>query len=203
MPNGKHLIKPKHGLNPIDGNEFPNVIATCYNGWTIIDPNQDSNFQRYFSSFQYWTDYAGGPSNIDHVTWKQWWLPSDDNTQFSVSPDCQTCIKSDETNATYYMTGNYFGCLWNSKGYCDMNPNTLQCYQCKVPANNVFEKEITMDGLCTHLEMNANRTVVKKHKVLLFILFCFILFYFILLHCYGTNLFVFGSFILFAIFNIW
>ena len=48
-------------------------------------------------------------------------------------------MKSGETNTTY------FGCLWNSKGYCDMNPTTLQCCQCKVPANNVFEKEITME----------------------------------------------------------
>merc|ERR1719471_2197000 len=42
--------------------------------------------------------------------------------QWKVSEDCNTCAEIDEfgDKSTYYMTGNYNGCLWVTKGCSDM-----------------------------------------------------------------------------------
>ena len=63
-------------------------------------------------------------------------------------------------NSAYYMTGNYIGCLWVTKGYCDMDPDTLECYQCSVMHSNT-----QYSGLCTHMEMSADYDVYTQHNL--------------------------------------
>ena len=63
------------------------------------------------------------------------------------------------TKSTYYMTGNYNGCLWVTKGYCDMDPDSLECYECTAP-----HVEEPISGLCSHMFMAADQTVNDQHE---------------------------------------
>ena len=58
------------------------------------------------------------------------------------------------------MTGNYNGCLWVTKGYCDMDPDSLECYECTAP----YVDE-PVSGLCTHMHADADHPVNSAHDV--------------------------------------
>ena len=61
--------------------------------------------------------------------------------------------------SSYYMTGNYNGCLWVTKGYCDMDPDSLECYECTAP-----HVEEPISGLCSHMFMAADQYVNDQHE---------------------------------------
>ena len=70
------------------------------------------------------TDFVASSKLNDHVTWTEWFLPAKDDTLWAVAEDCSQCVETEDfgDKSTYYMTGNYNGCLWVTKGYCDMDP---------------------------------------------------------------------------------
>jgi len=120
-----------------DSKNYPSVFAKCSNEYTILDYSYDNNLKEYFSSWNYWHYAIAGPNNGDTVNWEEWYLPSDANTKYLVSPDCNTCDEEKnfqlyETKTTYWMTGNLFSCWWNIKGFpvCDLDWDTYTCYYC-------------------------------------------------------------------------
>ena len=165
LEDGYHWIRPIAGLSDA-GTEYPNMYAYCNDGWTIIDPSlvDRTNIQHpkhYFTSYNDATEVVASSSINEHVTWSEWWVPGKmETTQYRIAPDCQTCMSTDDygENSVYYLTGNYVGCLWITKGYCDMDPDSLECYTCSAPGS---DEELS--GLCTHMVADADRAVNTAH----------------------------------------
>ena len=57
------------------------------------------------------TDFMTALSLNDHMTWKQYHLPSDAGTQWAISEDFSFSGETSELgdNGTFYMVGNYNG----------------------------------------------------------------------------------------------
>ena len=51
------------------------------------------------------------------------------------------------------------GCLLVTKGYCDMDPDTLECYESR--ASHVDEP---LSGLCCHMIMSTTQEVKDQHE---------------------------------------
>ena len=107
------------------------------------------------------TDFMASSSLNDHRTWRQWFYPADQETVFAVSEDCSSCAVTEDfgDGSTYYMTGNYNGCLWITKGYCDMDPDTLECSTC-----TTGRSDTVLTGLCSHVEQDADHHVPQTHS---------------------------------------
>jgi len=158
-----------HWIRPIaDGEEYPNIYVKCVDGYTMLDPSLMDFFNYHhikalFTTYNDVTDFVASSSLNDHVTWEQWYLPAanDPDMKWAISEDCSSCAETDEfgDKSTYYMTGNYNGCLWVTKGYCDMDPDTLECYECTAP--HVDEP---LSGLCSHMIMPAWQAVKDQHE---------------------------------------
>lgn len=165
LEDGYHWIRPIAGINE-NGIEYPNIYVFCNDGWTIIDPSlvDSTNKQHpkyYFTTYADTTEVVASSSINEHVTWNEWWKPSSlENTNYRISEDCNTCMKTDDygDDSVYYLTGNYIGCLWITKGYCDMDPDTLECYTCSAP-----NSDEELSGLCTHMVADSNRAVNTAH----------------------------------------
>eukprot|EP00486_Rosalina_sp_Unknown_P000394 CAMPEP_0201564468 /NCGR_PEP_ID=MMETSP0190_2-20130828/2768_1 /ASSEMBLY_ACC=CAM_ASM_000263 /TAXON_ID=37353 /ORGANISM="Rosalina sp." /LENGTH=454 /DNA_ID=CAMNT_0047980673 /DNA_START=491 /DNA_END=1851 /DNA_ORIENTATION=- len=63
-------------------------------------------------------------------------------------------------NSAYYMTGNFFLCAWVTKGDCDMDAETYQCYEC---ARKGGRSTDVMPGVCSHLEYSVDHDVHTDH----------------------------------------
>jgi len=161
LDDGYHWIRPMG-----DSEEHTNIYVKCVDGFTMLDPSL-MDFYNYhhikslFTTYNDVTDFVASASLNDHVTWTEWFLPADADTQWRVAEDCNSCAEIDELGdkSTYYMTGNYNGCLWVTKGYCDMDPDTLECYECEAP--HVDE---ALSGLCSHMFMSADQEVKDQHE---------------------------------------
>ena len=118
----------------------PLLPVTCNDGNTILNPSLSfETYQYYFSSLYMYDIGIAGPNLDDFSNWRQWYLPqiTDDTKMtdytYGISPDCSsTCEYNTEMdqNSAYYMTGNFFLCAWVTKGDCDMDAETYQCYEC-------------------------------------------------------------------------
>mmetsp|Transcript_39963 Transcript_39963/g.63972 ORF Transcript_39963/g.63972 Transcript_39963/m.63972 type:complete len:993 (+) Transcript_39963:182-3160(+) len=161
LEDGYHWIRPLVDAN----DEYPNIYVLCNNGYTILDPSLFDFFNYHhvkalFTSYSDVTDFVASSSLNDHVTWREWFLPADDDTTWAIAEDCHTCAEDEDfgANSVYYMTGNYNGCLWVTKGYCDMDPDSLECYECTAP----YVDE-PVSGLCTHMHADADHPVNSAH----------------------------------------
>jgi len=161
LENGYHWIRP------LSTDEvYPNIYVKCVDGYTMLDPSLMDFFNAHhikslFTTYSDVTDFVASSSLNDHVTWTEWFLPADDATKWKVAEDCSACEEADGLGdkSTYYMTGNYNGCLWVTKGYCDMDPDSLECYECTAP--HVDEP---LSGLCSHMLMAADQAVNAEHE---------------------------------------
>jgi len=161
LEDGYHWIRPM-----FSSDDFPNIYVKCVDGYTLLDPSlmaleNHHHIKGIFSSYSDITDFMASASLNDHVTWREWLLPADEGTHFKVSEDCSTCSETEDfgSSSVYYMTGNYNGCLWITKGYCDMDPDTLECATCSTGRS---DDEYT--GLCSHVEQDADTVVPHVHS---------------------------------------
>jgi len=177
LSNGDHYLQPLsqeeyESLTGDSSSKSPVVLATCYNGYTIVNPKQDSNFEKLFSSYHTYHSTYAGPNLNDHVTWQEWLLPSrlDEDMIFSVSEDCQTCLSYDDLeygdDTVYYMTGDSYGCNWPLKNLCDFDADTLECYQCTASGATATDTVDTtnMYGKCGHMPATSYSTVNSDHS---------------------------------------
>mmetsp|Transcript_26979 Transcript_26979/g.44251 ORF Transcript_26979/g.44251 Transcript_26979/m.44251 type:complete len:991 (-) Transcript_26979:547-3519(-) len=155
-----------HWIRPLDtSDDYVNIYVYCNNGYTVLNPSLFDILNHHhpkalFTSYSDVTDFVGSGTLNDHVTWREWFIPADDDTKFAIAEDCQTCVEDEDfgENTVYYMTGNYNGCLWITKGYCDMDPDSLECYECLAPM-----ADEPVSGLCTHMHADADRPVNSAH----------------------------------------
>ena len=187
LPNGcKDLEDGEYWLKLVDGDEYPPVHLKCSNGYTILDVNQDSNVESYFSSWVLWHYAIAGPLNGDVVNWENWYQAGKQEN-YLVSPDCNACDKKSgwqkyTTESTYWMSGNVFGCFWSMKAFhnCDMDFDTYTCYSCAEYSKSYETKDIlVMDplvdgaqyqwtGMCVDAIRPASASIPETHDVKLF-----------------------------------
>ena len=103
-------------LKLMNDDTYPIIKAKCSNQYMILDYNYDSDISEYFSSWAGWHYALSGPLKSDTVNWGEWYQPDNgnENTQYIISPDCNTCDASDSmqthaTSTSYYMNANMFG----------------------------------------------------------------------------------------------
>ena len=109
----------EHYLKLLEGDDYPVLKVQCSNGYMLIDYSSDSDWQYYFSTFLKWHYEIGGPSQDDHYNWAEWYLPSDSQTNYIISPDCDVCdedVQDDYRNTNglqsgYYMNANFYGMI--------------------------------------------------------------------------------------------
>ena len=77
----------------------PIINAACSNQWTIINMQQDNEWESYFTSMRKYHKEVLGPIKDDHVNWQEWLTV--DIERFIVSPDCSVCDDGHELNSMY------------------------------------------------------------------------------------------------------
>eukprot|EP01083_Nonionella_stella_P252142 869122_1 len=140
--NGLYYIKPF--------SNGPIIPAICSNGYTMIDPSLDINLDSISSYLSSW-DYSRTTLNYiitnldDTSTFRQWWLPSTENTKFRIANKCESCQSSNDPqlndNVVYYTDGSNFCYTWFEDGNrCTQNINEYACNKCDV---GVFPRDET------------------------------------------------------------
>jgi len=177
-----------YDLKFVDNDDYPIVSVKCSNGYAILDYTQDNNIKDYFVSWVQWHYNTVGPSNEDtskSLTWNKWFIPGniDDEMQYIISPDCNTCDENHhrqlyQQQTTYWMTGTIYGCFWSIKGQhnCDVDWETDDCYSCAygdfisnagstrhIIDDNSNATDYEKTGICPHSVQSANTTVTTTH----------------------------------------
>ena len=162
--DGLYYIKPMA--------DKPVLPVICSNGYSMLDASLDKNLKIYPSFLTSW-DY--GRLNTyyilsrldDLVTFRDWFIPADDNTKFNIALGCNECIPGDfGDNTVYYIDSHTYcfsgsminGCIddINSASY---HPES--CNTCDVgvwPENN--PQEWTK---CMALHMDSDHIVQHDH----------------------------------------
>ena len=165
LPNScGNLADGQHYLKLLEGDDYPIILATCSNGYTLIDYSTDSDWSSYFTSFVKWHYAIGGPTQQDHYNWAEWYLPDDSNTNYLISPSCDICSEDSQSEylntqgyqSGYYMNANLFGCFVYPRGMpnCDFDINTYECRACYTENFSVMktvdwdDSEMTDFGAC-------------------------------------------------------
>eukprot|EP00484_Ammonia_sp_Unknown_P020063 CAMPEP_0197030868 /NCGR_PEP_ID=MMETSP1384-20130603/10007_1 /TAXON_ID=29189 /ORGANISM="Ammonia sp." /LENGTH=1847 /DNA_ID=CAMNT_0042460297 /DNA_START=328 /DNA_END=5871 /DNA_ORIENTATION=- len=144
----------------------PLLPVVCNDGNTILDASLSfERYSHYFSSLYMYDVGIAGPELDDFSTWREWYLPLEDSANFiyGVSDDCSSQCLSDakgQFDTTYYMTGNFYLCAWITKGDCDMDAESYECYQC---ARNGGRSTSVYPGVCSHVAMSADFEVHDDH----------------------------------------
>ena len=121
-PTPNSEIHQNGGLYYIKPFEDGPVIPTkCSNGYAMIDPSLElDSLTSYLSSWDY--GRARGTSHItpyydSTVTFREWWLPSDSSTKFTVAPQCGECqINSNDNSLAYYTDNSLFCYTYFTQG---------------------------------------------------------------------------------------
>lgn len=212
LSDGEHYVQPltTAELQKQTGDDTAvahPIRVLCDDGYMILDPSLDKNVEIYFSSFHSYHYAFAGPDLDDHVTWKEWFLPSrydssinvdnEDNygiigSRLTLSDDCQTCAAPENVDYPYetafYMTGDLFGCEWSDGNSCAFDLDTLECQTC---ANAIVDASESLSnwGSCGHLQASATHPVRENHEVRSETFLCFALFYFIIVFYFVVALF--------------
>eukprot|EP00485_Elphidium_margaritaceum_P008249 CAMPEP_0202688380 /NCGR_PEP_ID=MMETSP1385-20130828/3905_1 /ASSEMBLY_ACC=CAM_ASM_000861 /TAXON_ID=933848 /ORGANISM="Elphidium margaritaceum" /LENGTH=1949 /DNA_ID=CAMNT_0049343345 /DNA_START=200 /DNA_END=6049 /DNA_ORIENTATION=+ len=171
MADGLQYILP-YGLYATS--DYPLLPVMCSNGDTILDPSLSfETYEKYFSSLYMYDVGIGGPALEDFATWRTWFLPFENRDikavfEYGVSEDCNSCAYGNEetddalsppsTNNAYYMTGNFYLCAWITKGDCDMDAETYECFQCSRNGQSTV-----YPGVCSHLKTGVDTVVHTDH----------------------------------------
>eukprot|EP00486_Rosalina_sp_Unknown_P012144 CAMPEP_0201592364 /NCGR_PEP_ID=MMETSP0190_2-20130828/190279_1 /ASSEMBLY_ACC=CAM_ASM_000263 /TAXON_ID=37353 /ORGANISM="Rosalina sp." /LENGTH=866 /DNA_ID=CAMNT_0048051107 /DNA_START=228 /DNA_END=2828 /DNA_ORIENTATION=+ len=149
-----------------DGGILPVI---CNNGWTMIDGSLDvdMNFLPSFvTSYDYGRSKAYTFSRLDDlVTFREWFLPADDNTKFRVAPGCNECVEGEfGDNTVYYTDSNSFcfsnlggsGCIEDTTSYYYHPESCQQCDAGTVDLNGDW-------SICFGLQMDADHEINHDH----------------------------------------
>ena len=162
LDDGLQYILPYGTFNE---NTQPLLPVMCNDGNTILDPSLSfERYSNYFTSLYMYDIGIAGPDLDDFHSWREWYLPfeSSENFIYGVSDDCSSqCLsESDKPDKAYYMTGNFYLCAWITKGDCDMDAETYECYQC---ARNGGRSSSVYPGVCSHVATSVDFQVHDDH----------------------------------------
>eukprot|EP01084_Bolivina_argentea_P286092 490717_1 len=171
LPNGLQYILP---YGDFSSTTHPLLPVTCSNGNTILDPSLSfTTYTYYFSSLYMYDIGIAGPDLNDFSTWREWYLPDindeNDNNQnkdiymYGISDDCESeCLTNNlKPDIGQYMTGNFYLCAWITKGDCDMDAKTYECYQCS--RNSGRSSSSIYPGVCSHIPKSVDYIVHNDH----------------------------------------
>eukprot|EP01083_Nonionella_stella_P216978 779289_1 len=158
------LVDGLQYIKPLQTGKVIPVI--CSNGYTMIDPSLHlDSITSYLSS----SDYSRRSSTIlsselnDFVNWSEWWLPATatDNTLFTVSPACNTCILNTDMNNAYYMSNYYFCFKTLPHNECDLSNASLSIY-CN-PCDD-GQHALTDWTHCYGIQLSADHVIDTDHN---------------------------------------
>ena len=132
--DGLYYIKPTR-----DGKVIPVI---CQGGYTMLDASLNlQSLSTYFTSMYQYGDADKkmyGTDCSDNGGWREWFIPANKNTKFTVAKDCMSCEEGGMygDNTGYYMTNGYFcpvnvdsdGCSANK----DLTGQTLPDVMCNI-----------------------------------------------------------------------
>eukprot|EP01083_Nonionella_stella_P290532 988555_1 len=153
--NGLYYLKPLAN--------GPIIPAICSNGYTMLDPSLDTNLESFPSYLSSW-DYARTSldyiiTNLDDTsTFREWFLPSDSYTKFSVAPQCKSCHAATDPNddVVYYTDGfNFCYTSYIAGNPCAQNINEYACNQCDVGVFSTDPQDIYWES-CSALQVSAD-----------------------------------------------
>eukprot|EP01084_Bolivina_argentea_P298668 514715_1 len=163
LPDGLQYILP-YGI--FDETSSPLLPVICSDGNTILDASLAfDRYSAYFSSLYMYDVGIAGPQIDDFGTWREWYLPLEESDSFiyGVADNCvDTCLTADESarDTAYYMTGNFYLCAWITKGDCDMNDESYECYEC---ARHGGRSSQVYPGVCSHVATSVDYEVHNDH----------------------------------------
>jgi len=162
LDDGLQYVLP---YGTFDEESAPLLPVMCSQGNTILDASLSfERYSQYFTSLYMYDVGIAGPTLDDFSTWRQWYLPleSSDDFLYGVADDCATQCVTDglKQDHTYYMTGNFYLCAWITKGDCDMDAETYECYVC---ARNGGRSTSVYPGVCSHVAASADFQVHDDH----------------------------------------
>ncbi len=105
------LGKRENGIYKIKPGEYE-LSAYCdmdKGGWTVIDPQQDSNWENYFKRWYLLADSLAYSAAYTQTSWRWWFRLSTPNMKFATSPNGR---EIELINVVYRMSGNYYGDNW-------------------------------------------------------------------------------------------
>jgi len=163
--DGLYYIKPLPDL--------PVLPVICSNGYAMLDASLDINLNVYPSYLSSW-DY--GRLNTDYIlsrlddlsTFREWFLPADENTQFYVAPGCTECVAGDyDDNTVYYIDSHTFcfsgavinGCIDDTES---SSYHAESCNTCDAgiwPSNDQTQPWLK----CTALQLSADHVIDHEH----------------------------------------
>ena len=122
------------------------IPVTCDNGWTMLNGELTPNIYDYFTSYSlsHRDPTIILPNTDDHTSWRDWFIPADENTLFRVAEDCSTCLADDSDtqwgdNTAYYATGDYL-CFYIRKTGNLCEYSDVYCNQCDDPDVKTYEQ---------------------------------------------------------------
>jgi hypothetical protein len=141
-------------IDPDGADENPPLSAYCDmlvdgGGWTIIDYMRSNTWSQYYSSFLLINSGSAAVPDIATSTsyHRAWFLLSQPDTQFRISPTCDHVTSSTASSTGYAATGNFYGCKWYNRN-CDMDGSN----NCSVCTDNYDQQT---QGTCTHMVLTS------------------------------------------------
>jgi len=175
LDDGLQYILP----DPSVGTVIP---VTCDNGWTMLNGALTPNIYDYFTSYSlsHRDNTIILPQTDDHTSWRNWFIPADDDTSFRVAADCSSCLGDDNEdtmwgdNTAYYATGDYL-CFYIRKTDNLCSISDVYCNVCDDPGVKTYDQPIDDDDpesdtypmweQCKYVRFNADATSNPDHYV--------------------------------------
>eukprot|EP00486_Rosalina_sp_Unknown_P015534 CAMPEP_0201593512 /NCGR_PEP_ID=MMETSP0190_2-20130828/191093_1 /ASSEMBLY_ACC=CAM_ASM_000263 /TAXON_ID=37353 /ORGANISM="Rosalina sp." /LENGTH=291 /DNA_ID=CAMNT_0048052723 /DNA_START=9 /DNA_END=881 /DNA_ORIENTATION=+ len=157
------------GLYYIKPTETGKVIPViCSNGYTMIDLSLDLNLESYPSYLTSWSYSRDStewiiPSLDDTSSFKQWWLPSDDSTNFRIAKNCLSCESSIDfgDDVVYYADSSLFCFASTPNPGCTSNLNDDACNICDV-GTKLDDTGRTWIK-CSAVQMKSDTPIIYDH----------------------------------------
>eukprot|EP01084_Bolivina_argentea_P013335 24993_1 len=145
LEDGLQYILPDPSIGTV-------IPVRCNGGFTMLDgaltPNLHDYFTSYFMSHRDSTLML--PNTDEHTSWRDWFIPADEDTLFRVAATCQECLGDDNEgtmrgdNTAYYSTGDYL-CFYIRKTGNLCEYSDVYCNACDDPDAKTYEQPYDPD----------------------------------------------------------
>eukprot|EP00484_Ammonia_sp_Unknown_P011181 CAMPEP_0197073724 /NCGR_PEP_ID=MMETSP1384-20130603/210752_1 /TAXON_ID=29189 /ORGANISM="Ammonia sp." /LENGTH=1715 /DNA_ID=CAMNT_0042512563 /DNA_START=84 /DNA_END=5232 /DNA_ORIENTATION=+ len=145
LDDGLQYILPDPSIGTV-------IPVMCDNGWTMLNGALTPNIYDYFTSYSlsHRDTTLILPNTDDHTSWRDWFIPADDDTLFRVAEDCTQCLADDNPdtlwgdNTAYYATGDYL-CFYIRKTLNLCSVSDVYCNVCDDPDAKLYDQAYDPD----------------------------------------------------------
>eukprot|EP00485_Elphidium_margaritaceum_P009873 CAMPEP_0202685912 /NCGR_PEP_ID=MMETSP1385-20130828/1730_1 /ASSEMBLY_ACC=CAM_ASM_000861 /TAXON_ID=933848 /ORGANISM="Elphidium margaritaceum" /LENGTH=1663 /DNA_ID=CAMNT_0049340385 /DNA_START=133 /DNA_END=5121 /DNA_ORIENTATION=- len=145
LEDGLQYILPDEQIGSV-------IPVICDNGWTMLNAALTPNLVDYFTSYSlsHRDPTLMLPNTDDHTSWRDWFIPADEDTLFRVAADCSQCAADDYAdtmwgdNTAYYATGDYL-CFYIRKTDNLCSVDDVYCNACDEPNVKTYDQAYDPD----------------------------------------------------------